>query len=81
MLAGMLFTSEDLSYRESLFIIGVTVIVVSVISFLLSLSRRSAQEILSPEFHPDFAGHSSASERRQVMGVKESLAVTSVRKP
>lgn len=68
-LAGMLFTSEDLSYRESLFIIGVTVIVVSVISFLLSLSRRSAQEILSPEFHPD------------TLGVKESLAVTSVRNP
>jgi MFS transporter, NNP family, nitrate/nitrite transporter len=52
-LAGMLFTSEELSYRESLFIIGITVIVVSVISFLLSLPKKSADAILHPEFQPD----------------------------
>lgn len=52
-LAGILFTSEDLSYRESLFIIGIAVTVVSVISFLLSLPKKSAEEVLHPEFHPD----------------------------
>jgi len=50
-LAGLLFTSEDLSYRESLYIIGITVIVVSVVSFLLSLPKRSAEEILHPEIN------------------------------
>lgn len=52
-LAGMLFTSEELSYRESLFIIGIAVTVVSVISFLLSLPKKSAQEILHPELQPN----------------------------
>lgn len=52
-LAGLLFTSEDLSYRESLFIIGVTVAVVSVVSFLLSLPKKSTEAILRPEFQRD----------------------------
>lgn len=52
-LAGFLFTSEDLSYRESLFIIGVTVTVVSVVSFLLSLPKKSTEAILRPEFQAD----------------------------
>jgi NNP family nitrate/nitrite transporter-like MFS transporter len=64
-LAGMLFTSEDLSYRESLFIIGITVIVVSVISFLLSLPKPAAENALLPEFHPDH------------LSMKESLIVSS----
>ena len=55
-LAGMLFKSEALSYRESFLIIGITVIAVSIISFLLSLPRKSAQEILHPEFLPDAIG-------------------------
>jgi NNP family nitrate/nitrite transporter-like MFS transporter len=63
-LAGLLFTSEKLDYRESLFIIGVAVMVVSVISFLLSLPKTSAQEVLHPELELDKAG------------VKESLALT-----
>jgi NNP family nitrate/nitrite transporter-like MFS transporter len=52
-LAGLLFTSEQLSYRESLFIIGITVIVVSIISFLLSLPKKAAADVLHSEFHPD----------------------------
>jgi MFS transporter, NNP family, nitrate/nitrite transporter len=52
-LAGLLFTTESLSYRESLFIIGITVIVVSIISFLLSLPKKSAEEILYAEFHSE----------------------------
>jgi NNP family nitrate/nitrite transporter-like MFS transporter len=41
-LAGFLFKSEDLTYRESLFIIGIAVIGVSILSFLLSLQKESA---------------------------------------
>jgi NNP family nitrate/nitrite transporter-like MFS transporter len=63
-LAGLLFTSEQLNYRESLFIIGIAVIAVSVISFLLSLPKTSAQEIMPSEFHSD-------------NGVKESLVLSS----
>ena len=40
-LAGMLFTSEQLSYRESFLIIGTVVIGVSVLTFLLSLSASA----------------------------------------
>ncbi|MFZ6013948.1 MAG: NarK family nitrate/nitrite MFS transporter [Bacteroidota bacterium] len=50
-LAGFLFTSEDLSYRESLFIIGITVIGVATISFLLSLPKKAKDEILKPDTH------------------------------
>lgn len=49
-LAGFLFKSEDISYRESLIIIGISVVVVSVISVLLSLSKTMAQEVLSSSF-------------------------------
>jgi MFS transporter, NNP family, nitrate/nitrite transporter len=52
-LAGMLFTSESLSYRESLFIIGVVVIIVSVISFLLSVPKLSAKDVISAELQPE----------------------------
>jgi MFS transporter, NNP family, nitrate/nitrite transporter len=62
-LAGMLFTSESMSYRESLFIIGIAVISVSVVSFLLGLPKHPAQR-LSPQFHPDAR-------------MKESLVVSS----
>jgi NNP family nitrate/nitrite transporter-like MFS transporter len=40
-LAGMLFTSESLSYRESFVIIGIAVAGVSVLTFLLSLSAAT----------------------------------------
>jgi NNP family nitrate/nitrite transporter-like MFS transporter len=64
-LAGMLFTSEDLSYRESLFIIGITVITVSVISFLLAFPKIKAENVLPPEFQPGD-------------NLKESLVITSL---
>jgi NNP family nitrate/nitrite transporter-like MFS transporter len=48
-LAGFLFTAEDLSYRESLFIIGIAVVVVSVISFLIAVPKRMKDELLQPE--------------------------------
>jgi NNP family nitrate/nitrite transporter-like MFS transporter len=51
-LAGLLFTSEDLSYQQSLFIIGIAVMVVSVISFLLGVPKRLKEEILQPENEP-----------------------------
>jgi len=49
-LAGFLFKSEGISYRESLFIIGIVVICVSVISLLLSLSKNIRQEVLANPF-------------------------------
>jgi NNP family nitrate/nitrite transporter-like MFS transporter len=49
-LAGFLFKSETLSYRESLFIIGIVVVGVSVISFLLSLPKT--MEVRQPELQP-----------------------------
>ncbi|HEY5747609.1 MAG TPA: NarK family nitrate/nitrite MFS transporter [Chryseolinea sp.] len=49
-LAGFLFKSETLSYRESLFIIGLVVVGVSVISFLLSLPKT--MEVRQPELQP-----------------------------
>jgi len=51
-LAGFLFKSETISYRESLFIIGIAVTVVSVISLLLSLSKKTKEEFLHAEFQP-----------------------------
>jgi NNP family nitrate/nitrite transporter-like MFS transporter len=50
--AGMLFTSENLSYRESFIAIGCVVIGVSVVTFLLSLSatalsRKNADAVTS----------------------------------
>lgn len=48
-LAGFLFKSNEISYRESLFIIGIAVLVVSVISLLLSLSRKTTEELLTPQ--------------------------------
>lgn len=48
-LAGMLFASEEISYRESFIIIGSVVIGVSVITFLLSLSATAlSQKSASP---------------------------------
>jgi NNP family nitrate/nitrite transporter-like MFS transporter len=47
-LAGFLFKAEDVSYRESLFIIGIAVSVVSVLALLLSLSKKQTEEILTP---------------------------------
>jgi MFS transporter, NNP family, nitrate/nitrite transporter len=48
-LAGFLFKSEGLSYRESFFIIGIAVIVVSAISFLIAVPKRMKDELLNPE--------------------------------
>lgn len=46
-LAGFLFKSESLSYRDSLFIIGAIVIAVSAVSFMLSWSAIERQELLT----------------------------------
>lgn len=51
-MAGFLFKSETISYRESLFIIGVVVIAVSVVALLLSLSKKTTQEFLHPQATP-----------------------------
>ena len=48
-LAGFLFKSSEISYRESLFIIGIVVLVVSLISLLLSLSKKTTGELLTPQ--------------------------------
>jgi len=53
-LAGFLFKSESLSYRESLFIIGLAVVLVSVISFVISLPKKSVEEVLNPELKPGY---------------------------
>jgi hypothetical protein len=49
-MAGFLFKSSEISYRESLFIIGVVVIAVSAVSLLLSMSKALAQEVLANPF-------------------------------
>jgi nitrate/nitrite transporter NarK len=51
-IAGFLFKSETISYRESLFIIGIAVLIASVISLLLSLSKKTKEEFFAPEFQP-----------------------------
>jgi NNP family nitrate/nitrite transporter-like MFS transporter len=51
-LAGFLFKAEGISYRESLFIIGIAVIVVSIIALLLSMPKQTAEEIISPSAAP-----------------------------
>jgi MFS transporter, NNP family, nitrate/nitrite transporter len=43
-MAGFLFSSNNVSYRESLFVIGIAVIGVSVVALLLSLSKKIRQE-------------------------------------
>jgi MFS transporter, NNP family, nitrate/nitrite transporter len=55
-LAGFLFTSNELSYRESLFIIGIAVVVVSAVTFFMSLPKIMKEEILQSEIQsqPDF---------------------------
>jgi NNP family nitrate/nitrite transporter-like MFS transporter len=55
-LAGLLFTSEQLNYRQSLMIIGFAVVAVSIISFLLTLPKISAARVLSSEFQSDSNG-------------------------
>lgn len=52
-LAGFLFKSEELSYRESLFIIGVSVVAVSFMSFLLMMATaRVSTEPFTPALEP-----------------------------
>ena len=48
-LAGFLFKSSEISYRESLFIIGIVVLVVSLVSLLLSLSKKTTGELLTAQ--------------------------------
>ena len=51
-LAGFLFTSENISYRESLFTIGIAVTVVSFISLALSFSRHANPDVVHIEAKP-----------------------------
>jgi NNP family nitrate/nitrite transporter-like MFS transporter len=44
-LAGFLFKSESISYRDSFLYIGIAVLLVSLVSFALSLSRNISEEI------------------------------------
>jgi len=46
-LAGLLFTSNDISYRESLFTIGIAVMVVSVLSLFLGMVKRDEKVLQS----------------------------------
>jgi MFS transporter, NNP family, nitrate/nitrite transporter len=55
-LAGLLFTSEELNYRQSLFIIGIAVVCISIVSLFLSLPKQSTPDLLPPEFQSDNAG-------------------------
>ncbi len=48
-LAGFLFKSGDISYRESLFIIGIAVSVVSVVSLLVSRFGNTMEESRTPQ--------------------------------
>lgn len=48
-LAGFLFASNDISYRQSLFIIGIAVSVVSVLSLLLAISGKIKEGVAEPE--------------------------------
>ena len=61
-MAGFLFKSSEISYRESLFIIGIVVIAVAAVALLLSLSKAMAQEVLANPF---------SAERE----IKESLVI------
>jgi MFS transporter, NNP family, nitrate/nitrite transporter len=48
-MAGVLFASETLDYRQSFLIIGITVVVVGFLSFLLSLPKLSSVNVLSED--------------------------------
>jgi MFS transporter, NNP family, nitrate/nitrite transporter len=65
-LAGFLFTSETISYRESLFFIGIAVTLVSFVSLALSFSKN---------VNPDTVHVDKKSESRQPKPVlKEAIA-------
>jgi NNP family nitrate/nitrite transporter-like MFS transporter len=51
-LAGFLFTSENISYRESLFTIGIAVTLVSFVSLALSFSKHASPDIVHVEAKP-----------------------------
>jgi NNP family nitrate/nitrite transporter-like MFS transporter len=48
-IAGFLFASNDLSYRHSLFIIGIAVVVVSAISLLLAVTKFEGLAVATEE--------------------------------
>jgi MFS transporter, NNP family, nitrate/nitrite transporter len=48
-MAGFLFKSETISYQQSLFIIGMVVVAVSMVAVVMSLSRKTADELLHSE--------------------------------
>jgi MFS transporter, NNP family, nitrate/nitrite transporter len=64
-LAGFLFKSSEISYRESLFIIGIVVLVVSLVSLLLSLSKKTTGELFTAQ-----PGHEPALKEALVYAKK-----------
>ncbi len=52
-LAGFLFTSEDLSYRQGLYIIGIAVCIVSVIAFVIAVPKKIKEDLLPQDFQPE----------------------------
>jgi NNP family nitrate/nitrite transporter-like MFS transporter len=63
-LAGLLFASDKLDYRESFQIIGVTVVVVGAISFLMALPKISAAQVLPPDFQDKQAFATISSDNK-----------------
>ena len=51
-LAGFLFTAEDLTYRESFFIIGIVVVIISVVAFVLAIPKRINAGLLPTDLQP-----------------------------
>jgi NNP family nitrate/nitrite transporter-like MFS transporter len=49
-LAGLLFASDALDYRESFWIIGIVVVVIAMLSFFLSVRQVSTDQAIRPEF-------------------------------
>ena len=47
-MAGFLFKSEEISYRDSFLYIGIAVIVVSLVASILSISKKVREEIHAP---------------------------------
>ena len=69
-MAGFLFKSETISYQQSLFIIGMVVVGVSVVAVVMSLSRKTADELLQLTPWPPKA------EKVEPVGVMQEVVVS-----
>lgn len=52
-LAGFLFTAEGISYREGLYIIGIVVAIVAILSLLLALTNKMEERSFDEEYKGD----------------------------